>query len=64
MKDSAGRGGNIYIDPSVTNIAGTFFAERSVISYNGTELDGNTPINILKNQLLIYGNVFSENTLG
>lgn len=65
IKDAEGNGGNIYIDPSITNISGTLFAEKSLISYNGTiELDGNTSISTLKNQLLIYGNVFSENTIG
>ncbi|MDD2892268.1 MAG: hypothetical protein PHQ95_04860 [Candidatus Gracilibacteria bacterium] len=65
VKDAQGNGGNIYIDPSVTNITGTLFAEKSIISYDGTkELDGNTPVSALKNQLLIYGNVFSENTIG
>jgi hypothetical protein len=65
LKDKAGNGGNIYIDPNITNINGTLFAEKSAISYDGTkELDGNTPISTLKNQLLIYGNVFSENTIG
>ena len=55
----------MYIDPSVTNIVGSVFAEKSVISYDGTkELDGNTSVNTLKNQLHIYGNVFSENTIG
>ena len=64
LKDKAGNGGNIYIDPSVTNIAGTLFAEKSVVGYDGTkELDGNTPISTLKNQLHIYGNILSENTV-
>ncbi|PIQ11310.1 hypothetical protein COW06_03975 [Candidatus Gracilibacteria bacterium CG12_big_fil_rev_8_21_14_0_65_38_15] len=65
LKDKQGNGGNVYIDPSVTNIVGSIFAEKSVISYDGTnELDGTTPVNTLKNQLHIYGNVFSENTIG
>lgn len=64
LKDKAGKGGNIYIDPDITNIAGTLFAEKSIVSYNGMELDGNTSLNTLKNQLYIYGNIFSENTIG
>ncbi len=65
LKDSAGNGGNIYIDPNVTNIAGTLFAEKSIISYDGTaELDGFTRAFTLRNQLHIYGSTFSENTIG
>ncbi len=65
LKDKAWNGWNIYIDPKITNIVWSIFAERSVISYDGThELDGNTEHTILKNQLHIYGNVFSENTIG
>ena len=59
-----GQGGNIYIDPSVTDIHANMYADRSVISYDGTELNGDTPDSILRNQLFIFGSVFSENTLG
>ncbi len=65
VKDSTGKGGNIYISPTITNIAGTLFAEKSLISYDGTkELDGSTTVQTLKNQLHIYGSVISENTIG
>jgi len=49
-----GRGGNIYIDPTVTDIHAFLYADRSVISYNGSaELDGSTPDTQLANQLYI-----------
>jgi len=55
---------NIYIDPSVTDIHAILYADRSLISYNGTaELDGTTQPSQLANQLYIYGSVFSENTI-
>ncbi|MCH8518937.1 hypothetical protein LAT59_04210, partial [Candidatus Gracilibacteria bacterium] len=57
-------GGNVYIDPSVTDIHASMFVDRSIISYDGVELDGNTSANILRHQLYIYGSVFSENTIG
>lgn len=57
-------GGNIYIHPSVTDIHAVMYADRSAISYNGTELDGTTSDETLANQLYIKGSLFSENTLG
>lgn len=60
-----GVGWNIYIDPTVTDIHAVMYADRSLISYNGTtELDGSTPASSLANQLFIQGSVFSENTIG
>lgn len=59
-----GQGGNIYIHPSVTDIYAVMYADRSVISYNGAELDGTTQDSVLANQLYIKGSLFSENTLG
>ena len=61
-----GQWGNIYIDPSVTDIHAIIYADKSLLSYNGAEIDGNIPnsADILKNQLYIYGSVFSENTIG
>lgn len=65
LKDSNGNGWNIYIDPLVTNIVWTLFAEKSLISYNwSSELDWDTLQSVLKNQLHIYGSVYSENTIG
>jgi len=59
-----GRGGNIYIDPTVTDIHAFLYADRSVISYNGSaELDGSTPDTQLANQLYIKWVLFSENTI-
>ena len=59
-----GVGGNIYINPVVTDIHAVIYADRSVISYNGAELDGTTQDSVLANQLYIKGSLFSENTLG
>ena len=65
LQDEDGNGWNIYIDPAVTNIAATIYAEGSLISFDGSnELSGNTQQEMLKNQLHIYGSVFSENTIG
>jgi len=58
-----GQGWNIYIHPSVTDIHANIYADRSVISYNGAQLDGNTGDSVLSNQLYIYWSIFSENTL-
>lgn len=56
---------NIYIDTNVTHIVWTYFADKSVISYDGTnEIDWSVTTNILKNQLYIYGTLFTENTIG
>lgn len=64
LKDRDWNWWNVYIDPSVTNIVGTIFAEKSVLWYDGIELDGSTNADILKNQLHIYGSLFSENSIG
>jgi hypothetical protein len=60
-----GQWGNIYINPSVTDIHAVLYADRALLSYNGTsELDGSTPASQLANQIYIYGSLFSENTIG
>lgn len=60
-----GVGGNIYIDPTVTDIHAILYAEKSLISYNGSiELWWETSDSALANQLYIKWSVFSENTLG
>ncbi len=65
LQDEDGNGWNLYIHPDVTNIVGTIYVDKSVISYNGTnELDGNTQASVLNNQLYIFGSLFSENTIG
>lgn len=64
LKNQNGQGWKIYIDPSVTRIDAIIYADKSLISYNGTsELDGNATQSELKNQLYILGSVFSENTV-
>jgi hypothetical protein len=40
------------------------YADRSLVSYDGNELNGNTPNSELANQLYIYGSIFTENTIG
>ncbi len=55
---------NVYIDPAVTDIHASIYAEGSIISYkNNTELSGITPPVELANQLFIQWSVFTENTL-
>ena len=64
LTDEDGNGWNVYIHPRVTNMVGTIFAEKSVISFDWTnELWGGTDQETLKNQLHIFGSVFSENTI-
>ena len=64
QKDEAGNGGNLYIDPGITNIVGTYIIDGSVMSYDGTSEIGVGDITTLKNQLYIYGSIVSENTIG
>ena len=65
LQDEQWRWWNLYIHPDVTNIVGTIYVDKSVISYNDIEweLDGNTRAEILRNQLYIFGSLFSENTI-
>jgi hypothetical protein len=64
LKDLKWNGWNIYIDPSVTNLVWSIFAEKSLLSYSWWELDGVTEATVLRNQLYIYGSLFTENTIG
>lgn len=65
QKDDAGNGWNLYIDPSITNIVGTYIVEGSIMSStNGSTPTGTSNIWLLKNQLYIYGSIVSENTIG
>ncbi|MDD5213071.1 MAG: hypothetical protein PHG82_01480 [Candidatus Gracilibacteria bacterium] len=74
MKDENGKGGNIFINPKVTNIAASVFAQYSVLSAEVTNFssspqsikyyDGTDNAIYLRNQLYIYGSLFSENTIG
>lgn len=63
LKNDAWQWGNIYIHPDVGTVKASLYADKSLISYNGVELDGNTSFSTLKHQLYIYGTVFSENTI-
>jgi hypothetical protein len=48
----------------VTDLVGTFYADKAMISYDGTnEIDGSASTDILKNQLYIFGTMFTENTI-
>ncbi len=69
IKDSEGNGGNIYVDPNVTNLVGGYYAEGSMLSANGTQeedvFDGfSLDKSMLKNQLFIQGTLISRNTIG
>ncbi len=64
QKDESGNGWNLYIDPNITNIVGTYIIDGSVLSYDGTTEIGVGNITTLKNQLYIYGSIVSENTIG
>ncbi len=68
MSDGYGSGGNIYIHPSVTNIVGTLYADKAVLSGSGktwaTTYDSHISIDLLRNQLYLYGNIISQNTIG
>lgn len=58
--------GNFLIDPRVTNIKAAVVAERSVMSYDGTQVyDGfNTSTADLPNQIYWKGTIMSRNTVG
>ncbi len=65
QKDENNNGWNLYIDPGVTNVVGTYVIDRSVMSYDGaSELWYSTSIAVLKNQLYIFGTILSDNTIG
>lgn len=55
---------NVYIDPSVTDIHASIYADGSILNYDGSsELSWDTLPPQLANQLFIKGSVFTENTL-
>ncbi len=65
QKDDAGVGWNLYINPSVTNVVGSYVLDGSIMSSSdGFNPLGSSNITILKNQLHIYGSIVSENTIG
>jgi hypothetical protein len=63
MKNPEWKWWNIYIHPGVTRIDWILYADKSLISYNWSELDWSTNQYTLRNQLYINGSVFSENTI-
>lgn len=69
MKDSTGKGGNVYIDPSVNNLVGGFYLEGSLMSATDSSgsfkvIDGSDTTTSLANQLLLKGTLISRNTIG
>lgn len=68
MEDEKGKGGNVYLDPTPTNMVGLLYAEGSLLSskdsgktfYYGAGSDAND----LKNQLFWQGSIVSSNTIG
>ena len=52
---------NIYINPNVTNIDAVLIAEWSIINFNWTEVI--TDKNKLRNQLYIYGSMYTKNSI-
>ncbi|MBS9783735.1 hypothetical protein KGV55_00150 [Candidatus Gracilibacteria bacterium] len=65
-RDKNNNGGNIYVDPDVTNIDAILIADGSLLSYrDGKILNRNTDNNgLLARQLYIYGTIFTKNTIG
>ena len=65
QKNDAWQWGNLYIDPSLTNLVWTYIIDGSIMSYDGTDvLWYNASISDLKNQLYLFGWIVSENTIG
>lgn len=60
------KGGDLFVNPTVTNAVGTAFLEGSMISYDGNKVfeKDNTYEGELTRQLLWYGSVYSSNTVG
>ncbi len=73
LRDQYWNGGNVYINPEVTNIVWAIYADKALISAidnnwnyiieDSEEMWWELPQSALKNQLHIYGSVFSENTM-
>lgn len=64
LKDKNWNGWNVYIDYNVTNVVWNIFAEKSLFWYDGSNIVPSNDFVKLKNQLHIYGSVYSENTIG
>ncbi|MFA5792811.1 MAG: hypothetical protein WC897_02970 [Candidatus Gracilibacteria bacterium] len=68
---SNGEGGNVYVDPSVTDLYANFFLDGSFFSDSGTKLEDGTPswvndeerLDGLQNQLYVNGSIVSRNTI-
>lgn len=66
ISDNSWKWWNVYVDPSVTKIEASIYADKSFISYhNSKELSpwNGWTYELLKNQLYIYWSVFSNNTI-
>lgn len=70
LRDSKVRtkGGNVFVNPKVTNVVASAYAEGSLISYDSAANKvydaGNTVEGDLSRQLLWYGSLFSANSIG
>lgn len=72
LKDDNNNWWNLYIDPNVKNVVWSIYVDKSIMSYNTIycnpdwEISPNCgwTLEALKNQLYIYWQVFSENTIG
>ena len=64
------KGGNVYVDPKVTNMVGSFIIDGAFMNYDGTSVvaqgDGSNAPDLLalRRQLLLYGAVASSNSIG
>lgn len=60
-------GGNVYVDPKVTNLVGTFVLDGSMLNFDGTNvLSSNDSLQVpsLRRQMYVYGSLASSNTVG
>ncbi|MDD2487536.1 MAG: hypothetical protein PHS92_04150 [Candidatus Gracilibacteria bacterium] len=55
-------GGNVYINPNVTNLVGMIVADGSILNYDGSNLITNP--DSLRRQLFIYGSIMTANSIG
>jgi hypothetical protein len=66
-QNTAPQKGNIYVYPNVQRIVGTYFSEGSFMSVNNTGQSSLTDTerqNILSQQLILTGALFTQNTFG
>ncbi|MBI5412195.1 hypothetical protein HZA43_03395 [Candidatus Peregrinibacteria bacterium] len=71
LTDEKDEGGNLFIDPNLTNMVGAVYAEGSLMSYvDDTTVSGypyfygGANPQLLNNQLLWQGSIASKNTIG